>query len=132
MIAAAALAFGAGWGIGYVFVAIRSSARSSDVTASAPPSLIEAPTARAGSVPLPAAVPDLPAAASPVPTAHASDRRLTEGSGRRTPANPEHLERADRSGYSVQIAAVPDLEEARVLLEQLSRAKYPRSVTRTP
>ena len=120
VIAAAALALGVGLGIGY-----GSSARSSDVTASAPQSPIEAPPPRAAGVPVPAAVPDLRAAASAVPTAHASDRRLTEGSGRGTPANPEHLERADRSDYSVQVAAVPALEEARVLLEQLSGARYP-------
>ena len=66
---------------------------------------------------------------SPDHIPHASDRSVAEISSRRTPPSPEHLGPA---GYSVQVAAVPDLEEARTLLEQLSRAGYPAYLSTTP
>ena len=45
--------------------------------------------------------------------------------------NAEDIETADPDGYVVQVAAVPDLQEARAVLEQLAEAGYPAYLTAT-
>ena len=43
--------------------------------------------------------------------------------------NAEDIETADPDGYVVQVAAVPDLREARAVLDQLAEAGYPAYLT---
>ena len=45
--------------------------------------------------------------------------------------NAEDIETAEPSGYVVQVAAVPDLQEARAVLDQLAEAGYPAYLTAT-
>ena len=123
----------AGVGISSVLIAIWSSTPSSGATASAPRSPVDNATPTAlrspvealpAPVPSPGAVPDARANRPSVPTAHAGEPNLAEITGGGTLANTEHLEPADPNSYSVQVAAVPDLEEAQAVLEQLARARY--------
>ena len=124
----------AGVGIGSVLIAIWSSTSSTGATASAPRSRVDNATrtalrspieALAAPVPSPGAVPDVRANRPSVPTSHAGEPNVAEITGGGTLANAEHLESADPKGYSVQVAAVPDLKEAQAVLEQLARASYP-------
>jgi cell division septation protein DedD len=50
---------------------------------------------------------------------HASEKRVNGGD----------IETADPNGYVVQVAAVPNLQEARAVLEQLAEAGYPAHLT---
>lgn len=43
--------------------------------------------------------------------------------------NAEDIETAEPNGYVVQVAAVPDLQEARAVLDQLAEAGYPAYLT---
>ena len=43
--------------------------------------------------------------------------------------NAEDIETADPDGYVVQVAAVPNLQEARAVLDQLAEAGYPAYLT---
>ena len=45
--------------------------------------------------------------------------------------NAEDIQKADPDGYVVQVAAVPDLQEARAVLDQLAEAGYPAYLTAT-
>lgn len=85
--------------------------------AAEPPAAPPATAARVAptnpSVPAPPAIP----AAPPAPSGSASA------------AAPTVVASADPSGYSVQVAAVPDLQQARAELERLTAAGYPAHIT---
>jgi DedD protein len=111
----------------YLPPAIRSWAPSFDAAPSPPPGPIQAQARPVAAVP-DAAKPDTPATAPSSPSVRAEESPVAELSGRKaipksegTIANPE---RVSAPGYSVQVAAVRELEEARTLSDQLSRAGY--------
>lgn len=104
----------------YVPDAIRRLAPSSDAVPPPPgPSQAQAQPAPAAPAP---AVPDTRATAPPPSSSvPAEESRGVELSGASALPNSD---RVGASGYSVQVAAVPNLEEARTLSDQLNRAGY--------
>jgi cell division septation protein DedD len=125
LIAILALIWSVGAGMEY---AIRSSAPSSEEAPSSPPRPIVTPAPLAAGVSVDAERPDMRATAPSNTSAHDSERRVAEINGRKTLWS---FERGGPAGYAVQVAAVPDLEEARTLREQLIRAGYPVYLTTT-
>jgi cell division septation protein DedD len=87
---------------------------------SAPPGPIQTEAQPAAAVP-DAAVPDKGVTASSSPPVRAEERPGAEPSGSSVIPNSE---RAGAPGYSVQVAAVPDLKEARTLSDKLTQAGY--------
>jgi cell division septation protein DedD len=93
------------------------------------------PAAAAATVAIPVRAPDLPtaAAAEPALKSPADDPPpprpdAAQPVGLPVSAPPVHtqdIKTADPDGYPIQVAAVPDLWEARAILEQLSEAGYP-------
>jgi cell division septation protein DedD len=87
-----------------------------------------------GTMTTPVALPDSPRVVAP---ARASQPEAPRQSGQRAiaaepvkgsasakPVNAADIKASDPSGYSVQVAAVPDLREARAVLEQLAEAGH--------
>src|SRR5512138_1037363 len=109
-IAGGLLAFGAGAAIEAMLIAPWSSAPSSQVIANVPTSRTEPPAPVSADVP-------------------ASVKRADIGP--RTPANAARIGTTDPVGFSVQVAAVPALEEAQRMHAQLSGAGYPGYLTLT-
>src|SRR5262245_29623076 len=106
-IVAGALVCGTGAGIQSMLMAIRSSAPSSD--------LANVPT-----TPAPVAAADAP-----------SSVKLADIQSPRTPAKPAPIETTDPPGFSVQVAAVPDVEDAQRMHAQLNAAGYHGYLTLT-
>jgi cell division septation protein DedD len=104
----------------YVAAAIRGLAPSSDAVSAPPPNPIEAKTQPPAAV-ADASVPDTRATTPSSPPVRTKESRVAEPSGGSAIPNSE---RAGASGYSVQIAAVPDLNEARTLSDKLTQAGY--------
>ena len=105
----------------YVPAAIRNLVPWFDsVPDQTPPAATEAQAQPAAAVP-DAAVPDPGAPAPSSQPVRAEVSRVAEPSGGSAIPNSE---RAGASGYSVQIAAVPDLNEARTLSDKLTQAGY--------
>jgi cell division septation protein DedD len=104
----------------YVPAAIRSLAPSSDAVPP-PPGPSQAQAQLAPTAPAPA-VPDTRATAPPPSSSvPAEESRGAELSGAGALPNSESTR---PPGYSVQVAAVPELKEARTLSDQLSQAGY--------
>ena len=105
----------------YVPAAIRSLVPSFGAVPGPPqPGPLQAEAQPAAAVP-DAAVPDTGVTAPSSSPVRAEGSRVAEPSGGSTLPNSD---RAAASGYSVQVAAVPNLEEARTLSDQLNRAGY--------
>jgi putative transposase len=94
---------------------IRNTSQSREAAATAPENL-EPPTAPTATLTAPVPAPHLHSAV-------AAGRPLPPSAVR------EPAQRADPSGYVVQVAAVPTLQEARAVLEQLAEAGYPAYMT---
>jgi cell division septation protein DedD len=108
-------------GVGYLHSSWGRFSRGADAPLTGPPpSPIQAQAQPAAAVP-DAAVPDTQVTAPSSSSVRAGESRVAELSGRSTVPNSES---ARPPGYSVQVAAVRDLEEARTLSDQLTRAGY--------
>jgi len=92
------------------------------------------PTAAAAVVALPVRAPTLQSAATPESAPQSPADQPSPGPDPAQPVGlpdstpPVHaqdIKTADPNGYLIQVAAVPDLREARAILEQLSEAGYP-------
>jgi DedD protein len=106
----------------YVPAAIRSLVPSSDTVPGRPPAgPIEPKAQPAADVPV-ATVPDMAVTAPSSSPVRAEKSRGAEPSG--GGATIANSEGAGASGYSVQVAAVPNPQEARTLSDQLSRVGY--------
>ena len=106
----------------YVPAAIRSLAPSFGAVPGSPqPDPIQAEAQPAAAAVPDAAVPDTGVTAPSSSPVRAEESRVAKPSGGSTLPNSD---RAGASGYSVQVAAVPNLEEARTLSDQLNRAGY--------
>jgi putative transposase len=130
-IAAVALAV-AGVGAGYPFIAPRKAVPAQQSSALLPNPVVEPLSVLALPVRAPAADRG-PQAADPTrdaPPGSGVGRPIVARPGE-TQVIPDGIEVADPSGYSVQVAALPDLWEARALLEQLAGEGYPAYMTRT-
>jgi len=108
-----------GVGAAGMLLATRNASQPQKVSANAPETPLKSrPTPAAASVTIPASAPNLQSAAV----------------GLRASApwvNAEDIEKADPNSYVVQVAAVPDVQEARAVLDQLAEAGYPAYLTAT-
>jgi cell division septation protein DedD len=95
------------------------------------------PTAAAVAVAIPVAEPSLQGAVvmkSPLPSPTASqpavaDTRSPNIAASVTPADSADIKKRDPSGYVIQVAAAPQLEEARAVLAQLAVSGHPAYLT---
>lgn len=128
---AAALAAVVVLGIGYVLIVNLSAALALQAPANPRRHSTRPPAAPVVAVSSPA--PERrPQAAAPAGNASpgTSGNQPVEIGARGTRVDAEDIKTADSDGYAVQVAAVPNLQEARVVLEQLAGAGYPAYVTR--
>jgi len=116
-------------GPGYALIATRSVAPAQQAPANTPQT--QPPVAPVITMPSPASEPSLHSVARPDDaSAGTSVERLVGRGASGTWVDSEDNERGEPDGYSVQVAAVPDLQEARALLEQLVGAGYSGHLTR--
>jgi putative transposase len=134
--AVAALSVGAAG----MLLATRHASQPQKVSANAPENPLNSQAASpAATVTNPAPAPNLQSAAAagralqstavrqPSPETDAAQPVGVRGSA--PWVNAEDIETADPTGYVVQVAAVPDLQEARAVLDQLTEAGYPAYLT---
>jgi cell division septation protein DedD len=134
------------WGVG-MLGGIRNGSQSRKASSNAPESPPEnplelRPTAPAApvTIPVPAPNPHSAAVAGPAPQSPAV-RQPAQGADSAQPAglresvtssvSAEDIETVSPNGYVVQVAAVPNLQEARAVLAQLAEAGYPAHLTAT-
>jgi putative transposase len=131
MIAAVALVV-AGVGAGYPFIAPRRAVSAQQSSAVLPNPVVQPLSVQALPVRAPAADAG-PQVADPTPDAPQGTgvgQPMAARAGE-TQVIADDIEVADPSGYSVQVAALPDLWEARALLKRLAGDGYPAYLTRT-
>jgi cell division septation protein DedD len=121
-------------------VGIRHASQSRMASANTPEKLLKSrPTAPAANVTIPVPAPNLqsPVTAGRAPQSPAV-RQPAQGAAAVEPVglhasatgvNAGDIDAADPNGYVVQVAAVPNLQEARAVLEQLAEAGYPVHLT---
>jgi putative transposase len=125
-----------------MLVATRNASQPQKASANAPETPLESrPAPPAAIVAMPAPPPNLQNAAAAgralqsraVPQlSRRSDAAQPVSLGASAPSvNAEDVEKADPNGYVVQVAAVPNLQEARAVLDQLAEAGYPAYLTAT-
>lgn len=85
----------------------------------------------AAPTPAPRAEPPVAQAAVPVSQPATPERSGTAASTSSRDSRADVSSTGDLNGYSVQVAAVPNLQEARIALERLSAAGYPTFMTTT-
>lgn len=123
-----------------MLLATRNASQPQKASANAPETPLKSrPAPPAATVTIPASAPNLQSAAAagralpstavrqPSPGADAA-----QPVGLRASApweNAEDIQTADPNGYVVQVAAVPNLQEARAVLDQLAEAGYPAYLT---
>jgi DedD protein len=104
-----------------------------NASANAPENSLESPPAApAATVTIPAAAPDTQGTAGGGALQSSAVRPPSQGADAESAglragapwANAEDIESADPNDYVVQVAAVPDLREARAVLDQLAEAGY--------
>ena len=125
-----------GVGTAIVVTATRLGTRSLSAAVMAPDININGAAAASSSPGAPASVARVaettaPVAPAPVPRGPAAAAVPSGSAKASTPARirAEDIETADPDAYSVQIAAVPDLEQVHEALERLSAAGYPAYMT---
>jgi putative transposase len=119
---------------------IRHGSQSQKASTNAPGNPLKPrPTAPAATPMIPVPAPNLQSAASASrPPQSPAVRQPAQGADAAQPvglaasatwANAEDIETTSPNGYVVQVAAVPNLEEARAVLAQLADAGYPAHLT---
>lgn len=98
-----------------------TKAPESAQAAAVPPTVVPQVASAAAATAVPAA--PVAAITSPTPTSSGATREATASKGGVADAV------ADPNAYSVQVAAMPDLQQARAALEKLAAAGYPAHIT---
>ena len=125
-----------------MLLATRHASQPRKASANEPENPLESrPAAAAATVTIPAPAPNLQsAAAAGLGLQFTAVRQPSQGADAAQPVglrasapwvNAEEIETADPNSYVVQVAAVPDLQEARAVLDQLAEAGYHAYLTAT-
>lgn len=97
-----------------------------------PPAAAAQPTAAAPQAPAAASAPAPVAAPPPTPRPTSHDNRPASAPGSTagsTAVKPTTIDYFAADGYSVQVSATPDLQQARAALEKLAAASHPAHIT---
>jgi len=119
----------------------RNASQPDKASANAPETPLKSwAAAPATTVTMPAPAPNLQSAAAAGRALESTSLQTSQGMDAAQPVglrasatwvNAGDIESADPNGYVVQVAAVPDLQEARAVLEQLAEAGHPAYLTAT-